>query len=439
MFKPELLAPAGDLTRMKYAFAYGADAVYAGQPTFSLRSRENGFKNLDDLAEGIAYAHARGKKFYLTSNIIPRNVKVESFQKALLAAIDLGPDALIVADPGFVGWIREVRPNAEVHLSVQANCTNYLTAKFWQGLGVKRVILSRELRLAEILEMKERLPGLELEVFVHGAVCMSMSGRCMLSNWVVHRDANLGACDNSCRMPYRLYANEGPQCDDYKEHEGNFLLQRTDRPELDPIALDEDTWGTYFMSSRDLCAIEVVPELIKGGLESFKIEGRTKSVYYLSQVVRAYRMAIDSCFEQLEAGKDLAISDESRRAVTYLDGRGFMPGFLKGPLPQNYESTHMAAPGGCVAAQILDYDESTHSVRVNVKNPFTMDDSLELMTPSGMAPCAVESMNDFRGAAADRLNPGTEGRVFLPKNVKMNNLSAEFSFFVKDFPKKSEK
>lgn len=436
MFKPELLAPAGDLTRMKYAFAYGADAVYAGQPTFSLRSRENGFKNLDDLAEGIAYAHARGKKFYLTSNIIPRNVKVESFQKALLAAIDLGPDALIVADPGFVGWIREVRPNAEVHLSVQANCTNYLTAKFWQGLGVKRVILSRELRLSEILEMKERLPDLELEVFVHGAVCMSMSGRCMLSNWVVHRDANLGACDNSCRMPYRLYANEGPQCDDYREHEGSFLLQRTDRPELDPIALDEDTWGTYFMSSRDLCAIEVVPELIKGGLESFKIEGRTKSVYYLSQVVRAYRMAIDSCFEQLEAGKEMAISDESRRAVTYLDGRGFMPGFLKGPLPQNYESTHLAASGGCVAAQVLDYDVATHSVRVNVKNPFTMDDSLELMTPSGMVPCEVVSMNDFRGGAADRLNPGTEGRVFLPESVKMNDLSAEFSFFIKDFPQK---
>ncbi|MCQ2096364.1 MAG: U32 family peptidase [Fibrobacter sp.] len=438
MFKPELLAPAGDLTRMKYAFAYGADAVYAGQPTFSLRSRENGFKNLDDLAEGIAYAHARGKKFYLTSNIIPRNVKVESFQKALLAAIDLGPDALIVADPGFVGWIREVRPNAEVHLSVQANCTNYLTAKFWQGLGVKRVILSRELRLAEILEMKERLPGLELEVFVHGAVCMSMSGRCMLSNWVVHRDANLGACDNSCRMPYRLYANEGPQCDDYREHEGNFLLQRTDRPELDPIALDEDTWGTYFMSSRDLCAIEVVPELIKGGLESFKIEGRTKSVYYLSQVVRAYRMAIDSCFEQIEAGKDPAISEESRRAVTYLDGRGFMPGFLKGPLPQNYESTHMAAPGGCVAAQILDYDAASHSVRVNVKNPFTMDDRLELMTPAGMEPCSVESMNDFRGGAADRLNPGTEGRVFLPKNVSMNNKMSDFSFFVKDFSQKQQ-
>ncbi len=425
MIIPELLAPAGDLTRMRYAFAYGADAVYAGQPSFSLRSRENGFKNLDDLAEGIAYAHERGKKFYLTSNILAHNTRVEAFQKALLAAIELKPDALIVADPGVIGWLRKTCPEVEVHVSVQANTTNFLTAQFWHSLGCTRVILSRELRLPEILEIKKRNPGLELEVFVHGAVCMSMSGRCMLSNWVTHRDANLGACDNSCRMPYRLYANQGPQCEDYKEHEGSFLLQRTDRPELDPIALDEDTWGTYFMSSRDLCALEVVPELVKAGLESFKIEGRTKSVYYLSQVVRAYRMAIDS---SIATG---AVSDEARKAISFVDGRGFMNGFLKGPLPQNYESTHTAAPGGCVAAQVLDYDEASHSVRVNVKNPFTMDDSLELMMPEGMTPCEVVSMNDFRGGAADRLNPGTEGRVFLPKNVTISSQTANFGFFIK--------
>lgn len=387
MIKPELLAPAGDLTRMKYAFAYGADAVYAGQSAFSLRARENGFKNLDDLAEGIEYAHKLGKKFYLTSNVIARNTKVEAFQNALLAAIDKGPDALIVADAGIIGWLRQVRPNVEVHVSVQANTTNYITAKFWHDLGCTRVILSRELRLPEVLEIKEKNPGLELEVFVHGAVCMSMSGRCMLSNWVTHRDANQGACDNSCRMPYRLYANEGPQVEDYREHEGNFTLQRTDRPELDPIALDEDTWGTYFMSSRDLCAMDVIPELMKNNLESFKIEGRTKSVYYLSQVVRAYRLAIDACYAQAQAGQEMSIPDVAREAISFLDGRGFMTGFMKGPLPQNYESTHLDADAGCVAAQVLDYDPDTRSCRVNVKNPFTMDDSLLLMTPSEMAPC----------------------------------------------------
>ena len=440
MKKPELLAPAGDLTRMKYAYAYGADAVYAGQPAFSLRSRENGFKNLDDLAEGIAYARSLGKKFYLTSNVIPRNVKVEAFQKALLQAIELKPDALIVADPGFVGWLRKERPDVEIHLSVQANTTNYLAAKFWYDLGVRRIILSRELRLSEILEIKEKLPGLELEVFVHGAVCMAMSGRCMLSNWVTHRDANQGACDNSCRMPYRLYANSGPQADDYREHEGEFTLQRTDRPELPPVALDEDTWGTYFMSSRDLCALDVVPSLVQGGLDSFKIEGRTRSVYYLSQVVRAYRMTIDATVHALESGAECSpelVPQESRRAIDFVDGRGFMPGFLKGPLPQNYESTHVAAQGGCVAAQILDYDSASNSFRVNVKNPFTMDDSLELMTPSGMVPCEVSGLLDFRGAAADKLNPGTEGRVIVQGDVLKNTENMEFGFFVRNITAKN--
>ena len=422
MKKPELLAPAGDLVRMKYAFAYGADAVYAGQPAFSLRARENGFKNLDDLAEGITYAHEHGKKFYLTSNVIPRNVKVESFQKALNAALELKPDALIVADPGFVGWLLKEHPETEVHLSVQANTTNYLAASFWKNLGVRRIILSRELRLSEILEIKKQVPDLELEVFVHGAVCMAMSGRCMLSNWVTRRDANQGACDNSCRMPYRLYANEGPQCADYKEHEGDFFLQRTDRPELPPVALDEDTWGTYFMSSRDLCALEVVPDLVRAGLDSFKIEGRTRSVYYLSQVVRAYRMAIDA---------QGTVPEEARRALDFVDGRGFMPGFLKGPLPQNYESTHVAASGGCVCAQILDYDAQTCSCRVNVKNPFSLDDSLELMAPEGMRLCKVASMKDFRGGDADRLNPGTEGRIFLQEVENLPLEQAQFGFFVK--------
>jgi putative protease len=439
---PELLAPAGDLVRMKYALAYGADAVYAGQPAFSLRSRENGFKNLDDLAEGIEYTHRLGKKFYLTSNVIPRNVKVESFQKALLSAIELKPDALIVADPGFVGWIRKECPDVEIHLSVQANTTNYLAAQFWQGLGVRRIILSRELRLPEILEIKERCPDLELEVFVHGAVCMSMSGRCMLSNWVTHRDANQGACDNSCRMPYRLYANPEPQCENYREQEGEFSLRRTDREELPPIALDEDTWGTYFMSSRDICALEVIPELVRANLDSFKIEGRTKSVYYLSQVVRAYRMAMDAAVQALESGEEPQVPEESRKAISFVDGRGFMPGFMRGPLPQNYESTHEDAPGGCVAAQVLDYDAATRSCRVNVKNAFSAEDGLELMTPQGMVSCGVERLEDFRGGVAERLHPGTEGRVILTEKTftSCENLSqelAKFGFFVKRTTQKS--
>ena len=241
-------------------------------------------------------------------------------------------------------------------------------------------------------------------------------------------------------MPYRLYANSGPQADDYREHEGEFTLQRTDRPELPPVALDEDTWGTYFMSSRDLCALDVVPSLVQGGLDSFKIAGRTRSVYYLSQVVRAYRMTIDATVHALESGAECSpelVPQESRRAIDFVDGRGFMPGFLKGPLPQNYESTHVAAQGGCVAAQILDYDSASNSFRVNVKNPFTMDDSLELMTPSGMVPCEVSGLLDFRGAAADKLNPGTEGRVIVQGDVFKNTENMEFGFFVRNITAKN--
>ena len=191
------------------------------------------------------------------------------------------------------------------------------------------------------------------------------------------------------------------------------------------------------MSSRDLCALDVVPELVKGGLDSFKIEGRTRSVYYLSQVVRAYRMAIDVSYEALVAGESCSaelVPAESRRAISCVDGRGFMPGFLRGPVPQNYESTHEEAPGGCVAAQVIAYDASANACRVNVKNPFSIDDSLELMTPSGMTSCSVSAMKDFKGGDVDRLHPGTEGWVFFSEDVKGLAENATFCFFVRKNP-----
>ena len=237
---PELLAPAGDLTRLEYALAYGADAVYAGQPAFSLRARENGFRNLDDLAKGIEITHAQGKKFYLTSNVIARNPKVAPYTKEFHEAVEIKPDALIVADPGVIAFMRKEAPQIPVHLSVQANTTNYLTAQFWQTIGVSRIILSRELKLSEVLEIQQKCPGLELEVFVHGNVCMAMSGRCMLSNWTTHRGANQGMCNNSCRMPYRLYANPEVQSDDYKNHEGEFFLERSNTENAELIGLDEE-------------------------------------------------------------------------------------------------------------------------------------------------------------------------------------------------------
>lgn len=423
---PELLAPAGDLKRLEYALAYGADAVYAGQPAFSLRARENGFRSLEDLESGIRMCKKAGKKFYLTSNVIARNAKIEPFQKALLAALELEPDALIVADPGIISFVRNEFPNTPIHLSVQANTTNYLTARFWQSIGVSRIILSRELRLKEVLEIREKCPGLELEVFVHGNVCMAMSGRCMLSNWTTHRDANQGMCNNSCRMPYRLFANAEVQSDDYKNHEGTFFLKRanaeTDK-EAEPIALDEDKWGTYFMSSRDLCALDVIPELVRGEIQSFKIEGRTRSVYYLSSVVAAYRKAIDASL----AGKD--VPQISRELISDTDSRGRMPGFFGGPLPQNYESTQEPSQTGAVAAQVESVD-ADGTLRVQIKNRIDRTTSLTWFDPEIREAVPAVEFKNAKGVPVETLHPGTEGLIRLRSDVTNRTKFGNFAFLV---------
>jgi U32 family peptidase len=423
--KPELLAPAGDFERLKYALAYGADAVYAGAPAFSLRARENGFHTLDDLAEGIRYCHAQGRKFYLAANVIARNTKIEPFQKSLLATLELKPDALIVADPGIIGWLRKVAPQVPLHLSVQANTTNYLTAGFWADLGISRVILSRELRLAEMQEIRSRVPGLELEAFVHGAVCMAMSGRCMLSDWTAHRDANQGACNNSCRMPYRLFANAHPQSDDYRPQQGDFELERSDAPDAERIALDEDSWGTYFMNSRDLCNIDRIPELVNAGLDSFKIEGRTHSIFYLSAVVFAYRRAIDAAC----AGEP--VPDAAKLAVGLTDSRGRMSGLFNGPVPQNYETTKVTGTEGQVAALVRSLDATALRADVLIKSRFSTGDEIAMLTPGGIYPCEISSMRNFKGEPAETLHPGTTGSVSFSKSVISTTKEAIFAFLVR--------
>lgn len=425
--RPELLAPAGDLKRLEYALAYGADAVYAGLPAFSLRARENGFRSLDDLERGISICHAKGKKFHLASNVISHNSKVAPFQKSLIEACKLGPDAVIVADPGIVQFLHREAPEIPIHLSVQANTTNYLTAQFWQSQGVARVILSRELRLPEVLEIREKCPGLEIEVFVHGNVCMAMSGRCMLSNWTTHRDANQGMCNNSCRMPYRLYANAEVNSDDYREHEGEFLLERivdenAPKPEL--IGLDEDRWGTYFMSSRDLCAMDAVPDLVRSGIDSFKIEGRTRSVYYLSSVVMAYRKAIDSSLS------GAGIPEISRELISDTDSRGRMPGFFKGTLPQNYEATQEPSKTGEVAAQVESIRPDGF-VSVQVKNRIERNSKILWLDPELRLEVPSFEMKDAKGEPTDTLHPGTNGFVRLPSEVTERTHFENFAFLVK--------
>ena len=312
-FKPELLSPAGSLKNMRYAFAYGADAVYAGQPRYSLRVRNNEF-NHANLKIGIDEAHALGKKFYVVVNIAPHNSKLKTFVKDLQAVVDMQPDALIMSDPGLIMLVREHFPHMDIHLSVQANAVNWATVKFWKQMGLTRVILSRELSLEEIAEIRQQVPDIELEIFVHGALCMAYSGRCLLSGYINKRDPNQGTCTNACRWEYNVQegktddvGNIVPMFDPSQQIEVKnvtptlgegtptdkvFLYTEPQRPDEQMTAF-EDEHGTYFMNSKDLRAVQHVEKLTQLGVHSLKIEGRTKSFYYCARTAQVYRKAID--------------------------------------------------------------------------------------------------------------------------------------------------
>ncbi len=320
----ELLLPGGNLEKTKIAFQYGADAVYIGVPMFSLRARENQF-TLGDLKEATEYAHGLGKKIYFTVNIFPHNVKIGLLENALKKMAELKPDAFIMADPGVIMMAKKHAPEIDIHLSVQANNVNWASAKFWHEQGVARVIVSRELSLKEIKEIHEHNPGLEIEAFVHGAICMAYSGRCLLSNYFSYRDANQGTCSHSCRWQYKVHkvnpADGVYSPEHYEEIEGQYVLEEVSRPG-EYLLTDEDENGTYIMNSRDLCAIEYLKELVSAGVISFKVEGRSKSIYYVASVTKTYRKALDD----LQAGKpfDKKLLDDLAKTAN----RGFIPGFL---------------------------------------------------------------------------------------------------------------
>ncbi|KAB2908109.1 MAG: U32 family peptidase C-terminal domain-containing protein [Ignavibacteriales bacterium] len=338
MQTPELLMPAGDLEKLKFAFAYGADAVYAGVPMFSLRARENRFKT-HGIKEAIDYTHSLGKKIYLTVNIFPHNSKLDPMINAIEQMAELKPDAFIMADPGVIYFARKIAPQIPIHLSTQANNINWASAMFWRDLGVTRIILSRELSLKEVRTIHEKVPDIELEFFVHGSICMAYSGRCLLSNYMSYRDANQGTCSHSCRWQYKVYkgyeenpgyevaATEDEMTEDgvydpvYRPLEGNFYLEEQQRPG-EFLETDEDEFGTYIMNSRDLCAIEYLQELKDAGVVSFKVEGRSKSIYYAASVARTYRKAID----EMELGIKPTFDYVTELAKTA--NRGFIPGFL---------------------------------------------------------------------------------------------------------------
>ena len=388
MRKPELLSPAGSLKAMRLAFAYGADAVYAGQPRYSLRVRNNEF-DLATLAEGISEAHQLKKKFYVVVNIAPHNSKLTSFVSDMAAVVALGPDALIVSDPGVIYLLKQHFPATALHLSVQANTVNWAAVRFWQSQGVERVILSRELSVEEIGDIRREVPDMELEVFVHGALCMAYSGRCLLSGYINKRDPNQGACTNSCRWPYQVHAAREDEVGQFNPVSTPALLEEQGRPgEL--MAIDEDVHGTYILNSKDLRAIEHVPALTAMGVHSLKIEGRTKSPYYVARTAQVYRQAIDDA----AAGK--AFNSQLLGELEGMANRGFTEGFLRRHKPQdlqNYDTSHSVGEQLLVGEFIAEQDADGFAL-LEVKNQFAVGDELILMTPQGNHAFVLQALRD---------------------------------------------
>nr|WP_232349747.1 MULTISPECIES: tRNA 5-hydroxyuridine modification protein YegQ [Commensalibacter] len=441
--KTELLSPAGTLKAMRYAFAYGADAVYAGQPRYSLRVRNNEF-NHQNLKIGIDEAHAQGKSFYVVVNIAPHNAKLKTFIKDLEPVVTMGPDALIMSDPGLIMMVRQHFPQMAIHLSVQANAVNWATVKFWKEMGLTRVILSRELSLKEIEEIHQHVPDIELEVFVHGALCMAYSGRCLLSGYINHRDANQGTCTNSCRWKYDVEEatenelgeivnkNQSETCcqsDDVPPTLGEgettdkvFILREEKRPDEEMTAF-EDEHGTYIMNSKDLRAIQHVEKLVNIGVYSLKIEGRTKSHYYCARTAQIYRKAIDDALAGRPFDMNLMTSLES------LAHRGYTEGFLrrhKHNEYQNYET------GSSISVKQQFAGEFTGNFRddlaeIAVKNRFEIGDQLEIMTPGGNVSFTLEKMENTKGEAI-KIAPGNSHIVYIPVQ---KNLSLEYALLMR--------
>ena len=431
MKRPELLSPAGTLKSMRYAFAYGADAVYAGQPRYSLRVRNNEFSKEEILLQGIEEAHAAGRKFFLASNIAAHNNKLKNYLRDLEPIVEMRPDALIMSDPGLIMMVRERWPDLAIHLSVQSNVVNYAAVKFWEKLGLRRIILSRELSLKEIEQIRQECPAIELEVFVHGALCIAYSGRCLLSGYMTHRDSNQGACTNSCRWKYDVHEAVETDTGDTVPTDAApqaFLLEEVSRPgELMPAY--EDEHGTYIMNSKDLRAAQHVHTLAAMGIDSLKIEGRTKSTYYVARTTQAYRRTIDDAMAGREF--DIGIMDE----LEGLSNRGYTEGFYRRHPPgeyQNYESGQSRSERQQVVGEIVDFDDNW--LIINVKNRFARGDVMELVTPAGNLTFPLSVIESEVGQPID-VAPGSGHvvRIPVPEETRPGSID-EFALLVRYLP-----
>ncbi|HBY19895.1 MAG: peptidase U32 [Clostridiales bacterium GWE2_32_10] len=357
MTKPELLAPAGSLEVLETAVLYGADAVYLGGPMYGLRANAKNF-TMDEIKKAVEFAHAHNTRVYITVNIIAHNQDLRYIDKYFKDLESIGVDALIIADPGIFSVAREVVPDMELHVSTQANNTNYRTVEFWLKQGAKRVVVARELSIKEIAEIKRYLQNVDLEAFVHGAMCISYSGRCLLSNYMAGRDSNHGDCAQPCRWRYHIVEETRP---------GVYM----------PI--HEDERGTYIFNSKDLCMLEYIPELIGAGIHSLKIEGRMKTAYYVATVVKAYREAIDDYFKDpkiYEKKKEYYISEICKSSY-----RDYTTGFYFEKPSANEQiydkATYIREYNFC--GLILDYDKKSKIATVEQRNKFVVGDEIEIL------------------------------------------------------------
>lgn len=401
MQRIELLAPAGDLEKLKIAIEYGADAVYFGGQMFSLRAGAGGFTK-EDMIEGLEFAHKRGKKCYMTLNIFAHNEDIKPLIEYLHSIKELPIDAFLISDPGIMALIKDIIPNAEIHLSTQANMTNYATANFWYNMGLKRLVLARELSLAEIEELMKNIPkDLEIEAFVHGAMCISYSGRCLLSNFMADRDSNRGRCAHPCRWKYALQEEKRP---------GEYY----------PI--EEDERGTYIMNSKDLCMIEHIEDLAKSNIASAKIEGRNKSIFYLAIVIGAYRRAIDAYYE---GRYDDAEKEQCLIELSKASHREFTTGFYYEKADedaQNYKSSSYVREYSFVG-MIKGYDEETSMAIVEQRNKMLIGDTVEIFGPDCRAfDQIITEMYDLETGEALKSAPHPQQmlKIKVDRPVKVN-------------------
>lgn len=444
MKKIELLAPAGSLKKLKIAFNYGADAVYIGLPAYSLRAKTD--FDLKSIKSGIDYAHQLKKKVYITINIFAHNRHLKLLPNYLRQIKKYQPDAIIISDPGVLEMVKKIMPKVDIHLSTQMNTLNYGAVKFWQKQGVKRIILGREASLKDIIEIHKQVPKMELEVFVHGAMCMSYSGRCYLSAWLSKRSANLGLCTQPCRWNYKVhhvkydgeqnknrinnYSTENKQSDNEDLFNGVYLEEELRPGEMIPVEADEN--GTYIMNSKDLNLIDYLDDLIGTGVISFKIEGRTKSIYYLAVTTRAYRQAIDlltpkhrkPTYQQTGAKRQKQNLKLLRQELNKIDNRGYTTGFLLGNENDNREefSTSKAMSDWEFVGEVVKTQNAKRKTKkiifIKSHNALNAGEEVEIITPSDTYKTKFKEFFTENGKILDKIRGGTQAIYSVEISVK---------------------